>query len=50
MRIDISNREYVRFFFVIKEMYIKGGDLESAREMFDTLKHRTVVEYNALMT
>jgi hypothetical protein len=28
---------------------MKCGDLESARAMFDTLKHRTVVEYNGLM-
>jgi pentatricopeptide repeat protein len=31
-------------------MYMKGGDMDSAREMFDLLKHRTVVECNALMT
>lgn len=31
-------------------MYTKGGDIDSAREMFNSLKHRTVVEYNALMT
>ena len=30
-------------------MYIKSGDMESAREMFDVLKHRTVVEFNSLM-
>lgn len=29
---------------------MKGGDLESAREMFDLLKHRTVIEFNALMS
>lgn len=32
-----------------KDMYIKGGDMESAREMFDNLKHRTIVEFNSLM-
>ncbi len=49
MKIYISNKQII-LFVGIKEMYMKGGDLESAREMFDTLKHRTVVEYNALMT
>ena len=29
---------------------MKCGDVNSAREIFDLLKHRTVLEYNALMT
>lgn len=29
---------------------MKGGEVDSAREMFDLLKNRTAVEYNALMT
>lgn len=29
---------------------MKCGQVDSAREMFEMLKHRTVVEYNALMT
>jgi hypothetical protein len=29
---------------------MKGGDMDGAREMFDSLKNRTVVECNALMT
>jgi hypothetical protein len=28
---------------------MKCGDVDSAREIFDMLKHRTVVEYNSLM-
>jgi len=44
------SRQKILILFFIKEMYIKGGDMDSAREMFDLLKHRTVVECNALMT
>jgi hypothetical protein len=29
---------------------MKCGDVDCAREMLDLLKHRTVVDYNALMT
>ena len=29
---------------------MKGGDVDSAREMLDLLKHRTVVEYNSLIS
>jgi len=49
----ISNshvRDNSRIQILLMEMYMKGGDVDSAREMFDSLKHRTIVEYNALMT
>jgi hypothetical protein len=29
---------------------MKCGDMDTSREVFDLLKHRTVVEYNALMS
>ncbi|CAF4243967.1 unnamed protein product [Rotaria magnacalcarata] len=45
-----SVRDNSRLQIVLMEMYMKCGDVDSAREMFDGLKHRTVVEYNVLMT
>ncbi|CAF3825693.1 unnamed protein product [Adineta steineri] len=43
-------RDNSRIQTLLMEMYMKGGDVDSAREIFDSLKHRTVIEYNALMT
>ncbi|CAF3015252.1 unnamed protein product [Rotaria socialis] len=45
-----SVRDNSRLQLVLMEMYMKCGDVDGAREMFDSLKHRTVVEYNAVMT
>ncbi|CAF0788681.1 unnamed protein product [Adineta ricciae] len=45
-----SVRENSRIQTLLMELYMKCGDMDSAREMFDSLKHRTVVEYNTLMT
>ncbi|CAF0935814.1 unnamed protein product [Rotaria sordida] len=45
-----SVRDNSRIQSLLMEVYMKCGDVDSARDMFDLLKHRTVVEYNALMT
>ncbi|UJR23443.1 hypothetical protein I4U23_026448 [Adineta vaga] len=45
-----SVRENTRIQTLLMDFYMKCGDVDSAREMFESLKHRTIVEYNSLMT
>ncbi|CAF2414978.1 unnamed protein product [Rotaria sp. Silwood2] len=43
-------RDNSRIQTLVMVMYLRCGDVDSAREMFDLFKNRTVVDYNALMT